>query len=53
MPETVFYKKGKPVMIVKLDKSYCLVAITENEKRVLLSNENIYKELFSAMTKRK
>lgn len=57
MPETVFYQKGKASLMVKSDKSFCLVAEKgegrETSKLNKLSNENIFKELSIVVMKRK
>jgi hypothetical protein len=37
MTETVFYKKGKPTMLVKMDRAGCLTAIKATEQHNILT----------------
>ena len=57
-PETVLFNKGKPTMLLKSDKEFCLVAIKSSKgqsesKSNKLSNENIYKYFSGILRDRK
>jgi len=57
-PDTVLYHKGKPTMLLKFDKQFCLTAIKaskqkKDSKHNKLSSENIYKQLSMALRERK
>ena len=53
LPETVFYRKGKPTLLVKMDKAGCLTAIRSTDTHNLLTAELVYKELSMAGVKRR
>jgi|LauGreDrversion4_2_1035121.scaffolds.fasta_scaffold436532_1 hypothetical protein len=51
LPDTVFFKKGKPTIIIKSDtRDYCLVGITHPKK---LSLQSIYKDFQNVVRRRK
>jgi len=50
-PDTVFFKKGKPVIIIKSDsRDYCLQGVTHPKK---LSLQSIYKDFQNVVRRRK
>ena len=49
-PDTVFFRKGKPKVIIKNDKEYCLVTVKQINK---LNLQNIYKEFSNVVRERK
>lgn len=50
-PDTVFFKKGKPVLIIKSDmRDYCLQGVTHPKK---LSLQSIYKDFQNVVRRRK
>jgi len=49
-PDTVFFKDGKPVMIVKMDKDYCLSSVKNQNK---LGLHNLYKDFQNVARERR
>jgi hypothetical protein len=59
MPDTVFYKNGKPSMLVKCDEIYCLTATKNNlkgdphSKKNQFSSEALFKNFSGVVRERK
>jgi hypothetical protein len=49
-PDTVFFEAGKPKVIIKMDKEYCLIGV---KNAVKLGLTNIYKEFTNSVRERK
>lgn len=49
-PDTVLFSKGKPKLIIKNDREYCLMAVRQMSK---LNLQAIYKEFSNVVRERK
>ena len=54
LPETCFYKNGKPYMLVRFDEAFCLTALKQNEtSKTRLNQEYVFKEFSRVVRERK